>query len=119
VGLTIACHRNAGAGRAARERSVARAVIKGSRSAVCDEGGQQLLTIPRGQLLTTLESVPIGTPQFSGTSIRSGRVASGTPFDQARPVIADRGTRRSNAACGECDEYLPPNTRSAYCGIVR
>jgi hypothetical protein len=94
-------------------------VIKVSRSAVREEGGQQLLTIPRGQLLTSFEPARIETPQFSGMSLRSGRVASGTPFDQARPVIADRGTRRRYAGCSECGEYQPQNTRSAYCGIVR
>jgi hypothetical protein len=119
VGRTIACQRNAGAGRAARERSVARAVIKVSRSAVRDEGGQQLLTIPRGQLLTSFEPARIETSQFLGMSSRSGRVAGGTPFDQARPVIADRGTRPSCAGCGECGEYLPQSTRSASCGIVQ
>jgi len=116
VGRTTARQRNAGAGRAARERSVVRAVIRVSRSAVRDEGGQQLLTMPRGQLLTTFEPARIETPQFSRTSIRSGRVASGTPFDQSRRVIAHRGTRRCYAGCGE---YLPQNTRPAYCGIVR
>lgn len=75
-----------------------------ARHDACDAGGQQLMTTPSGQLLTTAGPKSAEGGGFSATSASARRTAAGTALAQARRMIAGCGDRRRlSSYCADAD----------------